>query len=284
MAKKRFSDINLTCYKISVQKEIVKRHLQNALTKETFAKDKQTQTLPVTVFSFRSNMIKRAPGVDLTSQYNKAENIRLACERINGIVIHPSEVFSFWKTVGKTTRKKGYKDGRVIISNKLTTALGGGLCNLGNSINRIILHSPLTVTEFHKHSDALAPDEGERIPLSAGTSVSYNYVDYRFRNDTQQDFQLLMWCDGEDLCGELRTTEELPCRYHLTEEDHHFRKEGDVYFRVSKLYRVKTDRQTNEVVEKTLVWNNHSEVMFDYALIPKELIRDEKQQDPAFCE
>ena len=33
---KLFCDINPTCYKISLQKEIVKRHVQNMLSKEKF--------------------------------------------------------------------------------------------------------------------------------------------------------------------------------------------------------------------------------------------------------
>ena len=59
--------------------------------------------------------------------------------------------------------------------------LGGGLCNLANTIYWIVLHSPLEVTEFHQHSDALAPNEGKRMPFSSGTSVCYNNVDYRFK-------------------------------------------------------------------------------------------------------
>lgn len=70
--------------------------------------------------------------------------------------------------------------------------LGGGLCNLGNTIHLLVLHSPLTVTEFHSHSDALAPDHGKRVPFSSGTSVSYNYIDYRFKNNTDQNVQLLL--------------------------------------------------------------------------------------------
>ncbi len=59
--------------------------------------------------------------------------------------------------------------------------MGGGLCNLANTINLLVLHSPLEITEFHTHSDALAPDDGERIPLKDGTCVGYNYIDYRFK-------------------------------------------------------------------------------------------------------
>lgn len=273
--RKQFCDIHPICYKIAIQKEIVRRHLKDFFSKDKIAKEKSTEKLPFVIHSFRSNMIKRAPGVDLTTQLNKAVNIDIASKQINGIIIHPGEVFSFWKTVGKATRKKGYKEGRIIIKNGLTVGLGGGLCNLGNTLNRMVLHSPLAVTEFHKHSDSLAPDEGKRIPLAAGTAVSYNYVDYRCKNTTNQDFQILIWCEDEDLCGEIRTNLELPNTYSLIEEDRHFKKEGEKYYNNSKIYRVITDVETNKQTGKELIWDNHSEVLFDYSLIPEDLIRAE---------
>lgn len=64
--------------------------------------------------------------------------------------------------------------------------------NIGNTIHWLVLHSPLDVMEFHSHSDALAPDHEKREPFSSGTSVSYNYIDYRFRNNTDRDIQLLL--------------------------------------------------------------------------------------------
>lgn len=271
--RKQFCEIHPICYKIATKKEIARRHLKNFTGKEKFAKEKSQEKLPIVVYSFRSNMIKRAPGVDLTTQFNKATNIELAAKKINNIIIHPGEIFSFWKAVGKTSKKNGYTEGRVIINGKLTTGVGGGLCNLGNSLNLMVLHSPLTVTEFHKHSDSLAPDEGKRKPLSAGTAVSYNYVDYRFSNNTEQDFQILIWCDGEDLCGELRTNKELSNSYSLIEEERHYAKENDKFYNNSKIYRVVTNCETEEQIEKELIWDNHSEVMFDYSLIPEELIK-----------
>lgn len=57
------------------------------------------------------------------------------------------------------------------------------------------------------------------------------------------------------------------------EEDHHFHQEDGKYYRISQIYKVALDRETGETVDKQLVLDNHSEVMFDYELIPKELIR-----------
>lgn len=271
---KLFCEINPTCYAISLQKEIIKRHIKDFFSKEKFAKTKVKEKLPNVVSEHHSNMIKRAPGVDLTHQLNKAVNIDLAGSKINGIIIRPGEVFSFWRTVGKTSKSKGYKEGRIIENNKLIAGIGGGLCNLGNTIHLLILHSPLKVTEFHQHSDALAPDEGKRVPFSAGTSVCYNHIDYRFKNTTDQDVQLFVWCEGEILHAQLRSEKPFPYSYELTEENHHFKKEGNKFYRNSEIYRKISDRKTNELVEKELILNNHSEVMYDYDLIPKELIRE----------
>lgn len=270
---KLFCEINPVCYAISLQKERLKRHINDLLSREKFAKTIKKEKLTNVVSEHHSNMIKRAPGVDLTHQLNKAVNINIAGSKINGIIIHPGETFSFWRIVGKTSKRKGYKEGRIIEKNQLIAGIGGGLCNLGNTIHLLVLHSPLKVVEFHNHSDALAPDEGKRIPFNAGTSVCYNHIDYRFKNTTDQDVQILVWCDGEILHAELRSEMPFPYSYELIEEDHHFKKEGEIFYRNSKIYRNVTDKKTNNFIAKELIMNNHSEVMFDYDLIPEEQIR-----------
>ena len=78
-----------------------------------------------------------------------------------------------------------------------------------------------------------------------------------------------------ELCGELRSEKEFPYRYKLVEENHHFKKENDKYYRISQVYRLVIDRKTNKEVKKELILDNHSEVLYDYSLIPKEQIRND---------
>lgn len=271
--KKLFCEINPTCYAISEQKEILKRHIKDIRSKKPFAREISDKQLPNVVYEHSSYMIKKGPGIDPVLQENKAGNIRLAASTMNGIIIHPGETFSFWNRVGKLTRKKGYKDGRVIEGNVLKPGLGGGLCNLANTLHLLVLHSPLKVTEFHSHSDALAPDHGKRVPFSAGTSVSYNQIDYRFCNTTDQDVQLCVWCENDTLYAQLRSEREFPWTYEISEEGHHFSKEDGKYYRISKIYKNTIDKVTGENIEKKLVLDNHSEVMFDYSLIPEDQIQ-----------
>ena len=272
LLKKNFCDISPAAYAISEENEILKRKLSDALAirkgRVKFAETRQKDLLPVLISSHDSGMIKKGPGIEPELQENKAVNIRLASAKLDGLIIQPGETFSFWRTIGRTTRRKGYKDGRVIIANRLRPGVGGGLCNLGNTIHLLALYSPLTVTEMHTHSDALAPDEGPRKPFATGTSVAFNYIDLRFRNDTDQPFQLHVWTENGRSYAQLLSMEPCPYTYELTEEGHRFQKEGEKYYRVGKIYRVTKEKATDKVLDKQLIRDNHSEVMYDYSLIP----------------
>lgn len=275
VGRKLFCDINPTTYKISLEKEIFKRNVKDLFSEEKIAMQHSKEVLPNIVKSHSSILIRKLNGVDLRLQENKVTNIMLACNKVNELIIHPGETFSFWKTVGKATQKKGYKEGLVISSKGLTSGYGGGLCQMANMIHWLVLNSPLEVTELHHHSDALFPDERRRVPFGTGTSVSYNNIDYRFRNNTDQDVQILVWIEDGELLGELRSEREFPYRYKLIEENHHFKKEGDKYYRISQVYRLVIDRATNEVLNKELILDNHSAVLYDYSLIPEDQIRND---------
>lgn len=269
--RKLFCELSPTCYRISLQKEYLLRDLHDRFSGEKFAREINTLPLPAIVKSHTSSILRRLEGVDMELQRNKAVNLRLACAKINGIIIRPGETFSFWRLVGEPGEKQGYREGLVINAGKLGRGTGGGLCQLANLIHWLVLNSPLTVTELVHHSDALFPDSGRRVPFGTGTSVFYKNVDYRFRNTTDRDVQLLVWVDENELCGELRATEPFPYKYRITEENQGFIEEDGVFYRVSRVFRLTLDRERH-VLRRELVLDNHSKVMYDYSLIPRDQI------------
>lgn len=275
MARKLFCELCPACYRISYEKEIIKRHIKNLFGKEKIAKTRINTEFPETAKSHTSLLVRKLHGVDIRLQENKVTNIRLACEKLNGLVIYPGETFSYWMSLGRPTKRKGYTEGLVIAHDGLTSGIGGGLCQMANMIHFLVLNSPLTVTELHHHSDALFPDEKRRVPFGTGTSVAYNNVDYRFKNTTDSAVQLLLWIEDGYLCGELRSEKKFPNRYKLTEENHFFAKEGNDYYRNSEVYRIVTDRESGKEIAKELILQNHSRVMYDHSLIPKEQIREQ---------
>lgn len=269
--KKLFCQQNIVFYRISVFKEQIKRHIKNIFSTQKIAKTKSTEKLPYLISAYSSKLIKKGKGIDITLQENKAVNINLASQKINGILIKPGEVFSFWLTVGKVSSRKGYKKGRILINGRLVAGTGGGLCNLAHTINQVVLHSDLDIDEIHFHSDCLAPEK-QHVVFSSGTSVDYNYIDYRVKNNTDRVFQLVLWCDAEKLYAELRSDAPSVYDYDITEEERHFVKEDDKYYCRSMIYRYRLKKTTRKVLDKTLLRKNKSEVMYDYSEIPVELI------------
>ncbi len=272
MKKRRlFCELSPVCYKLSLRKEYMLRDIRDLFSGETFACEINTVPLPALVKSHSSDMLRKLYGVDEALQRSKAENLRLAAAKINGIIIRPGETFSFWRLVGEPSEKRGYRQGLVISNGRLEQGVGGGLCQLANLIHWLALNSPLTVTELAHHSDALFPDSGRRVPFGTGTSVFYKNVDYRFRNTTDRPVQLLAWTDGTRLCGELRAQAAFPYIYRVTEENYGYVEEDGVFYRVSRVYRITLNKARN-IMRRELILDNHSKVMYDYSLIPRDQI------------
>ena len=60
------------------------------------------------------------------------ENLRLACEAINGTILNPGEVFSFNDVVGERTAEKGYKPATIYADGGASVDdLGGGVLSGG---------------------------------------------------------------------------------------------------------------------------------------------------------
>ncbi len=266
--RKLFCQISPLCFKISIKKEILLRNTKDLFKNYKIAKTISKDELPVVIKSHRSVLVRNLYGVDVELQKNKVTNIILACNKLNGLIIKPNEVFSFWSIVGDITKQDGYKDGLIINPNGIGKGLGGGLCQMSNMIHLLVVHSPLLEIELHHHGLALFPDERRNAPFGTGTSICYNNVDYRFKNTLDQNVQLLLWVEDGELLGELRCEKPLENRYKLIEKNHHYKKREDRYYRISQVYRQTISKDNNEVVKEELLVDNDAEVMYDYSLIP----------------
>ena len=264
MARKLFCEISPFTYRLSMEKEIMRRHLNDFINKTRFAKERKDTPLPVLVYNHNSLIRRRLGNVNMQLQENKAKNLALAVTHINGLIIHPGETFSVWKMIGRTSKRKGYKEGLTIEKGKPAQGIGGGMCQLSNLIHWMVLHSDLTITEHHHHDGLdLFPDYGRQIPFGTGTSISYNYIDYRVKNNTDNTYQLRLWVDDEYLCGELRAEKPQTHTFHIHAENEFFSRENGVIFRNGQVYRDVIDRKTGKCVESQLIRTNHAKVMYE---------------------
>jgi vancomycin resistance protein VanW len=227
----------------------------------------------VRIYSHSSLIRRRLGDVDPDLQENKATNLALAAPRIDGIVLRPGQVFSFWRLVGDATAQKGYRNGLVIRSGAPDTGVGGGLCQLTNLLHWMALHSPLTIAEHHHHNQMdLFPDYGRELPFGTGTSIAYPHVDYQLRNGTTNTFQLLVGVTDTHLRGELRALKPEPLAYHVVELDMHFRREPDGLYRKNEIWRQLVDKRTGATVREELLLRNHAKVMYDEQFVPPESV------------
>ena len=251
MKRKLFCEISPLTYKISMEKEIILRNIKDMFSKETFSIEKTTEKLPVTIYKHNSLIRRKLGNVNMELQENKAKNLALAAPKISGIIIKPGETFSFWSLVNRCNEQDGYKEGLTISSGKPSSGIGGGMCQLTNLIHWMILHTDMQITEHHHHDQIdLFPDFKRVIPFGTGSSIMYNYLDYRFKNTTNLTYQLIIYVTDEYLCGELRANNRQDYKYHIQAEDIYFSKEKDGIYRNGKVYREKNDCKTGNCISK----------------------------------
>lgn len=264
--RRLFCEISPLTYKISYYKCIAVRKASDLFSSEKIARSRQEEKLPVLIYKNNSLIRRRLGNVDLKLQDNKAVNLAIASPKVTGILIKPGETFSFWSLVGYPSKKRGYKTGLTIEKGMPSSDIGGGMCQFTNLIHWLVLHSPLDITEHHHHDGVdLFPDFNRKIPFGTGTSILYNYKDYRFKNNTDQIFQLVVYTDDEYLHGELYAEHPLNYSYHIHAEDEYFSREEGVVYRNGRIYRRVIEKKTGNTVEDVLIKTNHAKVLYDTA-------------------
>lgn len=264
MARRLFCQMGPAAYRISVWKERILRWVRDLRLRGSFVRERREEPLPVCVLKHSSLIRRRLGDVDMELQENKAVNLALTAPRVNGILIRPGEVFSFWRLVGKPSAARGFREGLTISAGRTERGVGGGMCQFTNLIHWMALHTPLTILEHHHHDGVdLFPDFNRQIPFGTGTSIYYSYLDYRLRNDTRATYQLLVWVDGEYLRGELRSDQPQKYKYHIRAEGEGFVREKGAVYRVGQVWREAIDPATGNRAERKLIQENHARVFYE---------------------
>lgn len=232
-------------------------------SQNTYSKNINKDTLNHIIFTHSTPLYRKLLNVDMSLQHNKVENLKLAIEKLDGVIIMPGEYFSYWKLIGKPTYEKGYKDGMVLTPNgNFESGVSGGLCQLSNLIYWITLHSPLTVTERYRHSHDVFPDVNRNQPFGSGATCFYNYLDLEIKNNTNTPYQLKLYLTKENLIGEWRSTERCNYRYEVYEKEHSMTPGFfGHYIRNNVLYR-KVYNIAGEEINDEYITENHAFMMY----------------------
>ena len=114
------------------------------------------------------------------SNYNRSNNIYIATNKTNNILLNNNEEFSFNNIIGQRSEQAGFKEAPVIINGEMQSGLGGGICQVSSTIYNAVLYSGLEITEARNHSIP-----SSYIEKGRDATVSYGAVDLKFRNNYQ---------------------------------------------------------------------------------------------------
>ncbi len=241
---------------------ILKRKLNWLFSRTKWSSKSKNTHCDNLVFKHKSMILRPLMGVDMKFQINKKTNLKIAIEHINGIVIKPNETFSLWKNVGRPTKRKGYLEGLVLKQGKITSGTGGGLCQLGNLLFWIFIHSPLEIKERYRHSYDVFPSVNRNVPFGAGATLSYNYIDLQVKNTTQNEFKIKLYIKNDYLYGELYSKEKINSIYTIEERDHEIKLQfWGGYTRHNKIVKIEKT-EDNSTIE-TIVAINHAIMMYN---------------------
>ncbi len=182
---------------------IFKRQIKWFLEENKFANIDNKVKQDYSLIKHRSFLLRPLKDVEMYLQHNKIINLKIAINHLDKVVIKPGQTFSIWRLVGRPTKSKGYLDGMTLHNGKISKDTGGGLCQLGNLIYWMALHTPLKIKERWRHSYDVFPDINRTIPFACGATLSYNYIDLQLENTTDKTFQINLWLDKEYLNGEI---------------------------------------------------------------------------------
>lgn len=115
-----------------------------------------------------------------TSNKDRNENIRLASEALNGIIVQPGEEFSMNEATGERTTAKGYKPAGAYLNGVLIEEPGGGVCQVSSTLYNAVVFSGLKTTERHAHSY-----EPTYVTPGEDAMISYGSADMKFVNNSK---------------------------------------------------------------------------------------------------
>ena len=129
---------------------------------------------------------------DTTDNDNRNTNIRLVCEKLDGLVLQPGDKFNFNDYIGKRTAEGGYKKAHGIYNGSMRDEIGGGICQANTMLYQSVTKADLQVDERKNHS----------IPstyVDKGTDATVTWYSPNFRFTNNSDYPVAIHAYYADL-------------------------------------------------------------------------------------
>ena len=157
---------------------------------------------------------------------SKLHNMEIAVRAIDGLILEPGEVFSFWQTIGRPTKSRGFQSGPTFERGKMVSTYGGGLCQISGLLFNLALESGCSIVERHSHSlDAYG--EKRYLPLGRDATVAWISKDLAFRNTSGFKIRFSIGVERDRAYGRVESDVEMPYRVRIDRMEHRSRRFPD---------------------------------------------------------
>lgn len=165
--------------------------------KEMLQEDKEEYTIPLkyTKPNVTTSQIGTEAFPDLLSSFstkydasnkNRSNNLKLAINKINGVVLMPGEEFSYNKVVGERSIAAGYKEAKVYSNGQVVDGLGGGICQISSTLYNAVVYANLDVTSRRNHQFVTS-----YVKAGLDATVVYGSTDFKFKNSRSYPIKIV---------------------------------------------------------------------------------------------
>ncbi len=132
-----------------------------------------------------------------TKDSNRNNNIKLASNALNGLIIEPGEEFSFNNTTGNRTVEAGYKPAGAYRDGIFVQEPGGGVCQVSSTLYNAVIFSGVKMTERNAHTfEPSYVNPGEDAMVSYD---GYSGPDMKFKNQSNTAVAILSTFEDQKL-------------------------------------------------------------------------------------
>ena len=119
------------------------------------------------------------------SSPERIHNIELVCEKLNGIIVQPGEVFSFNEAVGAITAEAGFELAPVFPGDETTAVIGGGVSQVASALYASSLFGLLETVERSGH-EYVVPFAQAGVDADVSNPAEGGGPDLKFRNSRSE--------------------------------------------------------------------------------------------------
>jgi vancomycin resistance protein YoaR len=184
--------------------ELVNVSVPAAVTRQTLGIDD--------ISTVMGHHLTRFPVTDRDRNFN----LKLAASKLNGVVLPPSQEWSFNATVGERSEKEGYKVAHVITAGEMVDGLAGGTCQISTTLFGAAFFAGLDIVKTINHSRPSA-----YTPLGFDATVVWPNTDLKLKNP--YDFPVVIHyrvANGEalvEILGKPRPYDKVVFERHVVE-------------------------------------------------------------------